>query len=239
MVESIKKISKEKQIISGNYRFDLENRDKFDLVYDYPRDVIHFVFEKVYSSKFREGKLYRFGYVFNEDISSAEKARFIHYLSGMDDIKMPAYELRQFLEIPLNDLHSKVNMYSIDCFVYPVSGRSLLVQKMVEVINEYTSRKASRVSYELVKSAPTNIGFDWDMFNSNLGEYVGTNRSNMKKLNKLKGKKIFVLDDINTSGSTLNEILRILQKINTGCDIFIYTLIGNRISLVKDENTIS
>lgn len=36
-----------------------------------------------------------------------------------------------------------------------------------------------------------------------------------------------IVDDINTSGSTLNEILRTVRKINHDCEIFIFTLIGN------------
>ena len=49
----------------------------------------------------------------------------------------------------------------------------------------------------------------------------------VKRINNLQGKKILIVDDINTSGSTLNEILRIVRKINPDCEIFIYTHIGN------------
>lgn len=38
--------------------------------------------------------------------------------------------------------------------------------------------------------------------------------------------KVLIVDDINTSGSTLNEILRILNEINSDCKIYIFTLIG-------------
>ena len=38
--------------------------------------------------------------------------------------------------------------------------------------------------------------------------------------------KILVVDDINTSGSTLNEILRIVRNFINTAEVFIYTLIG-------------
>lgn len=38
--------------------------------------------------------------------------------------------------------------------------------------------------------------------------------------------KVLIVDDINTSGSTLNEILRMLNEINPYCKIYIFTLIG-------------
>lgn len=49
---------------------------------------------------------------------------------------------------------------------------------------------------------------------------------NEQTFSKLKGSNILIVDDINTSGSTLQEILRIVNSINTNCNTFIYTLIG-------------
>lgn len=44
--------------------------------------------------------------------------------------------------------------------------------------------------------------------------------------NILNAKNILIVDDINTSGSTLREVLRILTEINSRANILIYTLIG-------------
>jgi predicted amidophosphoribosyltransferase len=49
----------------------------------------------------------------------------------------------------------------------------------------------------------------------------------IERFSRLHGDNILVVDDINTSGATINEILRILDKINSDCNIFVYTLIGN------------
>jgi hypothetical protein len=52
-----------------------------------------------------------------------------------------------------------------------------------------------------------------------------SNRTN-DFIQSVKDGKILIVDDINTSGSTLKEILRLVQKINNNCDIYIFTLIG-------------
>lgn len=44
--------------------------------------------------------------------------------------------------------------------------------------------------------------------------------------NLIQANKILIIDDINTSGSTLNEILRILRNFNHTSEVFVYTLIG-------------
>lgn len=49
------------------------------------------------------------------------------------------------------------------------------------------------------------------------------------KIKKLQeGTNILVVDDINTSGSTLAEIIRQLFALNHSCNIFLYTLIGKK-----------
>lgn len=241
---------------------------KFDYTYNYPEDIIHLYTRKVYNTIFK-GSVYYFGYEFNSNASSKDRSKFIHFIKGIDKPKISHHQLVQFIENPLNALDSQFDMQSIDCFVYPSSQRSQLVQEIVDVMNGYASREAHKVSYLLVKSAPTDIEFDWDAFESDYE--VGTNQYNQMKryidetlmpaihsldyfslaqnvkpryrkyiknflnmskedairFQRLKGQRILIVDDINTSGSTLNEILRTVKTINRECEIFIFTLIGN------------
>ena len=105
----------------------------FDYRYHPPEDFIHIYNRKIYISEIKSVVSY-FGYEFNEDTSSRQRTDFLHYLNGIGNNRIRDYQLRQFIEHPLNDLHKKINMYSIDCFVYPLSGRSKLFQRMIEVI---------------------------------------------------------------------------------------------------------
>ena len=52
------------------------------------------------------------------------------------------------------------------------------------------------------------------------------NPEDIEKFSKLQGSNILVVDDINTTGSTMHEILRILGNINNDANIYVYTLIG-------------
>ena len=256
-----------KRVITGGVSYQ-NGSYKFDYTYNYPTDILHLFHRKVYQTAFK-GSVYYFGYEFNKDTSSKERTKFIHYIKGLGDTKPSKHELTQFIENPLVALNSKFNLDNIDCFVYPISERSNLVQTIVDTINGYASRDAHKASYTLVKSAPTDIEFDWEAFDADfeqdsnqykqIKKYIeetmlpaiknldyfsiaknvkpkyrkyiknilNMSEEDILKFSRLKGSKILIVDDINTSGSTLNEILRVLRKINNECEIFIFTLIGN------------
>lgn len=58
--------------------------------------------------------------------------------------------------------------------------------------------------------------------------YLGfVSQEQLESYARVQGRNILVIDDINTSGATLDEILRILNKVNHGSNIFVFTLIGN------------
>ena len=56
--------------------------------------------------------------------------------------------------------------------------------------------------------------------------YLTIDNDTERFIKSVRGGKILVVDDINASGSTLTEILRIIRKINNRCDVYIFTLIG-------------
>jgi hypoxanthine phosphoribosyltransferase len=57
------------------------------------------------------------------------------------------------------------------------------------------------------------------------------NDKDKKIFEKLENSRILIIDDINTSGSTLKECLRVLNMINNKNEKIIFTLIGNNIKL--------
>lgn len=57
--------------------------------------------------------------------------------------------------------------------------------------------------------------------------YLKLPDDNSQKFSKLvNAQRILLIDDINTSGSTIGELLRIIRNINISAQIFVYTLIG-------------
>lgn len=239
----------------GKFHFDYFSNSASDLI-----DVIE---PQLYTS-IHGNKLYRFGYRFNSNSSRGDRTRFLHFLKGIGDYVIDEAELERFISRPLAVLD---DLYNIDCLVYPLSGRSELVSKIVKTVNRFTSHDMSRFSYELVKSIPIEIEFDWNSFESDHGDeygysqmkdyvekellpkihsldyfsladsvklkyrkyitnYLEFSSDKAKEISNLDNRTILVIDDMNTSGSTLDEILRILGRLNNSCEIYIYTLIG-------------
>lgn len=56
--------------------------------------------------------------------------------------------------------------------------------------------------------------------------YLICDKRSEQVIKSMQSGKILIVDDINTSGATLTEILRIVRKLNNTCDIYIFTLIG-------------
>lgn len=239
-----------------------------DYTYNYPEDIIRIVPPQLYKTVFNS-KVYWFGYQFEDNVPSKVRTDFIHYVKGIGDTVMSDIDLRQFIDYPLGELDKQIGIMNVDCFVYPLSGRSTLVKKMRIAIGAFTSHDTNRVNFEFVKQAPTDIEFDWEQFyedtsddmnkQKQMEKYVVdvlmpsiqtldyfslardvkpkyrkyiknylkfSNPDDIEQFAKLKAENILVIDDINTSGSTLNEILRILGTVNNNCNIFVYTLIG-------------
>ena len=255
-----------KRLVYSGVRID---SDKFyiDYTYNYPEDLIDIVTPQIYL-RLDNNAVYEFGYKFKDSASSSERARFIHAVKQIGDSALSDDELHQFISRPLAELAKFADIYHIDCMVYPLSQRSPLVTKIVQCINDMTSRDTRKCSFEFVKQAPTDLDFDFDSFESEYGDSLGYSQmlryvkqdlmpklrsldyfsiardvkpkyrkfitgfldfqstEDLEKYSKLQGANILVVDDINTTGSTLNEILRILGKVNTDCNIFVFTLIG-------------
>lgn len=111
----------------------------FDYTYNYPTDIVNLVSPQLYKSS-HGNRVYWFGYEFNPEISSAQRRKFIDYVKGIGEETMSEGQLEKFIQMPLEELKSIVSTYHIDCFIYPLSGRSQLVSKMISSISRITSR---------------------------------------------------------------------------------------------------
>lgn len=240
---------------------------EINYTYNYPNDIIDIVEPQLYNT-IHNNNVYHFGYRFNDDVDSNDRTKFIHAIKQIGDTKLTDDQLDQFIKRPLKYLNDKINLYNIDCMVYPLSNRSPLVAKIVRAINDMTSHEMHRCSFEFVKTAPVDIGFDFESFEADYSDKAGYNQmieyindsllpklhsldyfsiaQNVKskyrpyitgfidfkdqesadRFSKLQGDNILLVDDINTTGSTIHEILRKLGKINNNCNIYVFTLIG-------------
>ena len=61
-------------------------------------------------------------------------------------------------------------------------------------------------------------------YRSYITNYLRFSSEDADKIASLENKTMLIVDDMNTSGSTLDEILRIVGKLNNKCTISIYTL---------------
>lgn len=104
-----------------------------------------------------------------------------------------------------SDLNSKINLYDYDLVIYPESS-SQVNQYMLRYI--YRFAQPTLRTYEIVLQPSTD--------------------ENKSLCATIKNQNVLVIDDITTSGSTLNEILRALRILNEDNSITIFSLIGRK-----------
>lgn len=187
-----------------------------DLRYYPPEDLIEIV-EPYFYMSIHGNDVYKFGYRFKESADSKDISAFIESLEQVGPNPLNDAQLTQFIERPFKCLKTLVSTYQISCLVYPISGRSPLVSKMISSIHDMSSHSLEGAPFELVKSVPENLDFDSKSFED---------PEMIEKFSRMQKPEILVIDDINTTGSTLNEILRKLGEINQDSRIYVYTLLG-------------
>lgn len=237
---------------------------------DSENDLMNLLDTDIYESNFLDN-IYYFGYKFNSNASRKDRTTIIKWLKGLGSNNIDDITLRQFIRRPLTALNKRTNVTTFDLIIYPRSERSNLTKVIISELNKLTSHNTQRKSFELVKSLPNSISFDWEMFNADYDGEIGDNQYNQIQnyientlipkihdlsyfsiadnvkykyrpyiqnylkyetkdqenlIKSIKNGKILIVDDINTSGSTLTEILRIVNTINNDCEIYIFTLIG-------------
>lgn len=237
---------------------------------DSENDILNLLDVDIYEADFL-GNVYYFGYRFNDTTSRKDRTTIIKWLKGITPESIDNKSLRQFIRKPLLALNHRINLTTIDAVLYPRSNRSNLNKVIANELNKLTSHKTERRSFELIKTLPNSVQFDWNMFNYDYEGDIGDNQykqihnyientlipkihdlsyfsiaDNVKykyrqyikdylkfpnedvenTIKAIQSGTILIVDDINTSGSTLTEILRIVHQINNNCNIYIFTLIG-------------
>ena len=99
--------------------------------------------------------------------------------------------------------HKKINLYHDDIVVMP-ENRTKVNQYMLRYIYRFNHPRLCRVDEILSKPMDKELS------------------------SMIRQQNVLVIDDVTTSGSTLNEILRTLRILNEDNDITIFSLIGRK-----------
>lgn len=184
--------------VTNSYNISFQN--------DSQSDIINLMAPEIYAAEFL-GNVYYFGYKFKDSVPSKIRSDFIHWLKGLKETKPTDYQYREIIAKPLRVLDKLIGLKNFSLFVYPVSNRSTLVQKIIETCGMMMQRDLRGISAEMVKNLPI------------------INNNHEKDL-LIQSDKILLVDDINTIGATLSEIIRIIRNINVEAEIYVFTLLG-------------
>ena len=184
--------------VTNSYNISFQNDSK--------SDIINLMAPEIYEAEFL-GNVYYFGYKFKDSVSSKIRSDFIHWLKGLKETKPTDYQYREIIAKPLRVLDKLIGLKNFSLFVYPVSNRSTLVQKIIETCGMMMQRDLRGISAEMVKNLPI------------------INNNHEKDL-LIQSDKILLVDDVNATGSTLSEIIRIIRNINVEAEIYVFTLLG-------------
>ena len=203
-------------------KFDTENNVFiFDFEHDGTEDAVHLTGTGYQVEAF--GKCFYYGYEFQDSVDGAVRSAFIKYLKFSGSLKDNP-NLTQFIQKAVNNLNRKINLYDYDLVIMPESSSP---------VNEYMLRYIYRFAQpmlremQLVKSLPENITFDMD------GNEIFKDEKDEELCTRIRKQNVLVIDDIATSGSTLNEILRALRILNEDNKITIFSLIGRKDLMVE------
>ena len=195
-----------KKLTEGISYDELTNSYNISFQNDSQSDIINLMAPEIYEAEFL-GNVYYFGYKFKDSVQSKIRSDFIHWLKGLKETKPTDYQYREIIAKPLRVLDKLIGLKNFSLFVYPVSNRSTLVQKIIETCGMMMQRDLRGISAEMVKNLPI------------------INNNHEKDL-LIQSDKILLVDDVNTTGATLSEIIRIIRNINVEAEIYVFTLLG-------------
>ena len=112
-----------------------------------------------------------------------------------------AEDIGLFIQRAVDRAHKKINLYHYDIVVMP-QNRTKVNMYMLRYIYRFNQPRLCRVDEILSKPMDVEL------------------------CSKIRMQNVLVIDDVTTSGSTLNEVLRTLRILNEDNEITIFSLIG-------------
>lgn len=150
----------------------------FDFSTDESNDIISLKRDKPYQLQ-AFGNTYYYGYRFEDNVDSTVRTKFIHYIK--DNYHINDEEVNRFITSALDNLNKEVNLASFSAIIYPES-LSDLNRRCLHYINSLTDGKFT--TFEMVKSLPKSITFNYDLFKTNILDGIVNGRSRYTDVQK-------------------------------------------------------
>ena len=183
---------------------------EFDFEHDGREDIISLTGSGYQVEAF--GKCFYYGYEFADSVESQVRAAFIQYVKFTEDIASNP-ELSRFVQRAVDHLNRQIDLYDYDLVVMPQSSSRL---------NQYMLRYIYRFAQPMLRAMDA------------LQNFLRFQNEDDKALcNAIRHQNILIVDDVTTSGSTLNEILRALRVLNEDNKISIFSLLGRKDLIVE------
>ena len=177
-----------------------EKKFVFDFQHDGKEDIISLTGSGYQVEAF--GKCFYYGYEFTEQVESSVRGAFIKYLKFTDSLQEHP-DLTNFIKKAVDDLDKQISLYNYDLVVMPESS-SKVNQYMLRYIYRFAQPSLHKMEEILAAKADEEL------------------------CASIRKQNVLIIDDVTTSGSTLNEILRTLRILNEDNDITIFSLIGRK-----------
>ena len=172
----------------------------FDFEHDGAEDIINLTGDGYQVKAF--GRCFYYGYEFSEQVDGNVRSAFINYVKFAKNLQDNP-DLTDFIKNAIDNLGKKINLYNYNLVVMPESS-SKVNQYMLRYIYRFAQPKLCKVQ---------------DILNLDMDE---------KLCASIRQQNVLIIDDVTTSGSTLNEILRTLRILNEDNEITIFSLLGRK-----------
>jgi len=172
----------------------------FDFEHDGAQDIVHLTGDGYQVEAF--DKCFYYGYEFSDQVDGNVRSAFIHYVNDTYELEEHS-DLTDFVLKAIDNFHNKINLYNYDIVVVPEST-SRVTRYMMRYVYRFAQPKLCKIQ---------------DILNPNMDE---------KLCASIRQQNVLIIDDVTTSGSTLNEILRTLRILNEDNEITIFSLIGRK-----------
>ena len=172
----------------------------FDFEHDGAEDIINLTGDGYQVKAF--GRCFYYGYEFSEQVDGNVRSAFINYVKFAKNLQDNP-DLTDFIKNAIDNLSKKINLYDYNLVVMPESS-SKVNQYMLRYIYRFAQPKLCKVQ---------------DILNPDMDE---------KLCASIRQQNVLIIDDVTTSGSTLNEILRTLRILNEDNEIIIFSLLGRK-----------